>query len=66
MTIGAEELIQEFGSPLGVAEAFILGKVKNYRQQHVSEVVSNVTLEAARIRLEALGLLTKESILPAK
>ena len=47
MTIGAEELINKYGSPLGVAEAFLLGKIGSYEQTFVGEVVSKLFLEAA-------------------
>ncbi|MEK9156232.1 MAG: hypothetical protein AAB360_02915 [Patescibacteria group bacterium] len=63
MTIGAGELIDEYGSQLGVAEALILGEIKGGR--FVDEVVTPIFLEAARIRLEALGKLAPEHIRPA-
>lgn len=65
MTVGADDLLQKHRSRLGVAEAFILGKVEPYEQRFVCELVDKVTLETARIRLEAMGLLTGENLTPA-
>lgn len=61
MRIGARDLLNEYGSALAVAEAYILGKIHG-KDDFVTELVSLVTLEAARIRLQAKGLLTKENI----
>jgi hypothetical protein len=58
-TIGAQDLLSKYGSPLGVAEALLLGKVRSWEQQFVREVVPSIILETARIRLEASGELSK-------
>ncbi len=65
-SIGGDELIKEFGSILGVAEALILGEIVSYRIECVPGIVGPVILEAARIRLQALGKLTPEHIKPVK
>lgn len=62
MRIGASDLINDFGSSLAVAEAFILGDIDGHDQDFVGDIVDKITLEAARIRLEALGLLNPERI----
>ena len=64
MTIGAANLLEKCGSRLGVAEAFILGSIEINEEEFVPELVDKVTLEAARIRLEAMGLLNKNHINP--
>jgi hypothetical protein len=51
-------------SPLAVAEALILGEIKE-KMEFIGDIVSPVILEAARIRLEALGKLAPEHIKPA-
>jgi len=61
-TIGGEDLLKKYGSPLAVAEALILGKLYSDEQRFASELVSILTLEAARIRLEAKGLLNEKNI----
>jgi len=58
-SIGAETLVKKYESPLGVAEALILGKLSSYEQYWVGEVVGKTMLEAARIRLEASGQLAE-------
>ena len=52
MTIGGEELLKEYGSPLAVAEALLLGKIGSYRQQYVCDVVGKTVMEAAKFRVE--------------
>ena len=62
MTFGASQLLKEHGgSRLRVAEAFILGEVDLY-EDFVPELVDKITLEAARIRLDAMGMLNKANI----
>jgi len=61
-TVGREELIRKHGSRLEVAEALIMGKISSHEQEFIGEIVSPVILEAARIRLEANGLLTPEHV----
>lgn len=51
------------GNQLGVAEALILGKLDYMGLRFAPDIVSPIVLEAARIRLEALGKLTPEFIL---
>lgn len=51
-SIGAVDLIEEYGSPLAVAEALLLGKVDSYHMRFVDEVVSEVMIAAAKARLE--------------
>lgn len=62
MTLGAQDLLKDFGSPLNVAEAFILGLVPGFRHRAVRELVDPIILETARIRLQASGKLTPEHI----
>ena len=62
MRIGAGYLIEKFGSNLAVAEAFILGELSAHEQDYVSEVVDKITLQAAEIRLRALGKLNPADI----
>lgn len=52
MTIGAEDLLKTYGSPLGVAEALLKGELDALEQRYVSEVVGKTILEAAKARLE--------------
>ena len=61
MRIGARNLLDEYGSALAVAEAYILGKIPASKEDFILDIVSLVTLEAARIRLEARGLLSKKN-----
>jgi hypothetical protein len=55
-TIGASELLESFGSPLGVAEALLRGDVPSHRQQYVSELVSPIVLQAAHYRMQTAFL----------
>ncbi|MHC4705017.1 MAG: hypothetical protein ACYTFQ_31090 [Planctomycetota bacterium] len=54
MTIGAEYLLKEYGSVLGVAKAYIQGEVDDLYQCHVSEICGRVDIAAAEaaLRLE--------------
>lgn len=65
MSNGAKQLLEKYKSRLAIAEALILGELPSYHQEEVHEVVSPLILEAARIRLQTMGLLTPEYILPA-
>lgn len=51
MRIGAEHLLKQYGSPLAVAEAFLLGKVSAEMQQFVGDLVDDTILKAADMRL---------------
>lgn len=62
MSGGAVMLLNQYITRLAVAEAFILGKIKSHEEEFIRELVSPITLEAARIRLEAKGLLNKENV----
>jgi hypothetical protein len=65
-SIGGDMLLEEFkGSALAVAEALLLGKLESYEIDRVNEVVSPLVLQAAKIRLEAMGKLNAENIKPA-
>ncbi len=55
MRIGAEWLLEKYGTPLDVAEALIRGRLDSSEQEFVSDLVSKVILDAARVRVE-LGL----------
>lgn len=58
MSIGGRKVLDEFkGSPIALAEAFILGELKPYEEEYALESISLVSLEAARIRLESMGKL---------
>ena len=62
-SIGAKMILKDHGgTPLSVAEAFILGELSSTELERVGEVVTSLMLEAARIRLTALGRLTPEHI----
>jgi hypothetical protein len=61
----AQHLLNSYnGSRLAVEEAFILGRVSIGWEEFVPELIDSITLEAARIRLQAMGLLNKDNILP--
>lgn len=67
MRIGAQNLLEDFGSPLAVAEALLEGRLNSFQQQFVADLVSGPIMEAARIRLErrikeALTLLKENNI----
>jgi hypothetical protein len=52
MTIGADNLLKEYGSPLGVAEALLKGELNSFQQQYASEAIgSQIVLKAAALRL---------------
>ena len=51
MRIGAERLIQRYGSVARIAEALILGKIDDY-DGFAAELVDDLHLKAARMRLE--------------
>lgn len=61
-SIGGEGLRKQFGSRLNIAEALILGLISSSDQEYVYENVDRIILEAARIRLEAAGMLNPEHI----
>jgi hypothetical protein len=61
-SIGATDLLGKYSSRLAVAEAFILGKIDNYEERFVSELVNSITLETAHIRLRAMGMLDEGHI----
>ena len=62
-TIGGEQILKEHnGSAIMVAEAFILGDIKSFEEPAALDVIDKITLETARIRLEAKGLLNKKYI----
>lgn len=66
-SIGAVDLSRRFnGSALAVAEALLLNELRTWEIDQVGEVVSPLVLEAARIRLEAMGKLNPAHIKPAK
>ena len=70
VTIGAESLLNKFGSRLAIAEALLLGLVLSHEQRFVGELVDKITMEAAKFRVEkclAAGTvkLTGDSILPS-
>lgn len=48
-TIGAEELVEKYKTPLGVAVAFLNGQLTASEQYFVPEIVKPIHLEAARI-----------------
>ncbi len=52
MRIGAEQLIETFGSPLGVAEALLENRINKWDQEFVKDIVDHIILEAAKIRIE--------------
>ncbi len=52
MRIGAADLLEKYGSPLKVAEAFLKGEIHSYNQQFVTDLVDKITLDAAKWRLE--------------
>jgi hypothetical protein len=52
-----------WGSPLNVAEALILGKLRPNEEQIAPSVIDPIILEAARIRLEAMGLLNQLTLM---
>ncbi len=63
MSYNAKKLLKKYhGSRLAVAEVFILGEIKPDEEAYVSELVDMITLEAARIRLDATGWLTSADI----
>jgi len=61
-SIGEEMLIRQYGTRLGVAEAFILGKFNAWEEDHALGIITPNLLLVARIRLESLGLLNEEHI----
>lgn len=62
-SVGAGSILSKYGfNRLAVAEALILGELETYELEQVHEIVEPIVLEAARIRLEALGRLTPEQI----
>lgn len=52
MTIGAERLLERYGTRIAVAEAWLRGENLSYLEEHVYELVDKITLEAARMRME--------------
>lgn len=54
LTIGAERVLMDYGSPLAVAEAVIEGRMSGYDQKFVWEIVPRTSpiWEAAKIRIE--------------
>lgn len=63
MSGGARVLLDEYhNSHLAIAEDLILGNIKKNQEWFAFELMSTVILEAARIRLEAKGLLNKENV----
>jgi len=54
MTIGAERISEQYGGPLGVAEAVLEGRMDSYDQKFVWEICpkNSPMWEAAKIRLE--------------
>ena len=57
MTIGAERILNTFGSRVAIAEALILGGITSSDEEYALQLVDRVTIEIARIRLEAKGIL---------
>ncbi len=60
-SIGAEKLLEEHGSPIGVARALLEGRLNGSDQRYASEVVGKTMLEAARIQIE-LERATKKKV----
>ena len=54
-SVGAELLMQKYGSQLAVAEALLKGDLESFEQKCVHEVVSPIILQAAAIRLGLVG-----------
>jgi hypothetical protein len=54
LTIGAESVLERYGSPLKVAEAVLEGRMDSYDQKFVWEICpkNSPMWEAAKIRLE--------------
>lgn len=53
MMNGAVDLLEEFKSPLGIAEALLEGKVHSWKQEFMSHAgVDSLILQAAKIRIE--------------
>lgn len=52
MTIGADKLLNKFGSALAVAEALLEGKILSHDEPYVQELVPPIILQAAEIRLK--------------
>lgn len=55
-SIGGQNLLDDFGgSPIVLAEAFLMGELKPNDECYAVESICPIVLEAARIRLEAMG-----------
>lgn len=52
MNIGAERVLRKYGTRLKVAEAFLKGQLNSFDESFLDWLVDDVTLEAARIRIE--------------
>ena len=60
--IQIQGLLRKYGSRVRLAEAWILGDIASRDEDAICSVVDSLTLEVARIRLKAAGLLTPEHI----
>jgi len=52
MTIGANDLIEKYGTPTDIAVAMIEGKLEPYEEGYAREVVGKIHVAAAKARLE--------------
>ena len=50
-TIGSDQLLSKYGSPLAIAEALIEGRLESHEQGFVSDLVSPIVLQAANMRI---------------
>lgn len=50
-TIGAQELLEKYGTPTDVAVAMIKGELLSYEEGFASEVVGKIHMMAAEARL---------------
>lgn len=52
MRIGSQDLLEKYGSPIKVARALLLNKLKSNEQEFVSDIVDKVVLKAAKWQIK--------------